>query len=509
MRDGTWALVLALVYFGAARVGLSFATVGKSVTLVWPPSGIALAALVLGGRRLWPGVFVGALAVNAWTPGVPLLSALGMAGGNTLEAVLAATLLSRTRFDRSLERMSDLLRFVALGAVVSTVAAATVGAGSLIAGGVIPARELGTTWLVWWVGDLIGDLVFAPAVLTLGALRHRRFSGKHVIEAAMLVGVFALLAATVFGYLPLVPGRDFPQGYALFPVRVWAALRFGVPGAALINLALASIVVWSTVNGRGPYVQPTLGASLLYSQTFLGVAVLTSLAFAAVVAERDRAIGRRDEFLSLASHELNTPLTPLMLSLQTLEKKLAGDDNAPRITAARRQVDRLKRLVASMLDVVRGRAQLELSPTRFELGALVTEIADGFRDEIAGHGCTLDLAIEPVTGAWDRDRLGHAIANLLTNAMKYGRGKPIQVTVRQRDDVAELIVADAGVGISAADRARIFGRFQRGAGTEHFPGIGLGLYLVQRIVAAHGGEITVASTPGAGATFTVSLPLAP
>ena len=156
--------VLTAVYVAAAKGGLLLATVGAQVTLVWPPTGIALAALLLGGSRLWPGVALGATLVNAST-GVPLATACGMGTGNTLEALVAAGLLRRLRVQPSLERLRDVAALVVLAAGLSTIASATIGVGSLVLGRVIPQTAAVPAWGTWWLGDALGDIVVAPLVL--------------------------------------------------------------------------------------------------------------------------------------------------------------------------------------------------------------------------------------------------------------------------------------------------------------------------------------------------------
>src|SRR5919201_6316073 len=154
--------VLAAVYVAAAKVGLLLATVGAQVTLVWPPTGIALAALLLGGSRLWPGVALGATLVNAST-GVPLATACGMGTGNTLEALTAVAMLRRCGFQPSLDRLRDVFALVALAAGLSTIASATIGVASLLLGGVLPLRNVTTAWGTWWLGDALGDLWWHPS----------------------------------------------------------------------------------------------------------------------------------------------------------------------------------------------------------------------------------------------------------------------------------------------------------------------------------------------------------
>ena len=183
-------LALALAYFGAAKAGLLLAYENSSVTAVWAPTGISLAALVLWGRGLWPGVALGALLANCWT-GVPVLTVLGIATGNTLEALVGASLLRLVGFRPSLERARDVLALAALAAVLSTMVSATVGVASLYAGDSISASALASGWRTWWVGDMVGDLLIAPFILVFASVPRARPRPGRLIEGA------ALLAALV------------------------------------------------------------------------------------------------------------------------------------------------------------------------------------------------------------------------------------------------------------------------------------------------------------------------
>ena len=229
------------------------------------------------------------------------------------------------------------------------------------------------------------------------------------------------------------------------------------------------------------------------------------------------AVRLRDEFLSIASHELKTPLTSMQLAVQTLQRTIrrgqmpTPERLADRLGIVEDQSKRLTRLINELLDISRitaGRLELERTPT--DLAALTRHVAEQFREELALVGCPLTLHAEtPVVGTWDPARIEQVITNLLTNSMKYGKGQPIEVTVDCVDESARLQVRDEGIGIAPEHLERIFERFERAVAPGRFGGMGLGLYISRQIVAAHGGTIRAASRPGQGATFTVTLPLAP
>lgn len=226
------------------------------------------------------------------------------------------------------------------------------------------------------------------------------------------------------------------------------------------------------------------------------------------------AVRVRDEFLSIASHELKTPLTSLALQSDSLRASAGRGDAEALVRKSeviRRSVDRLTRLVASLLDLSRinaGRLELELEPV--DLAEVARDVVARFEEEAARAACPLSLeAPEPVVGRWDRVRLDQVLTNLLGNAVKYGPGRPVEVRVLADGDRALLSVRDHGIGISAADQRRIFERFERAVSRRHYGGFGLGLWIVREIVEVLGGTVRVESAPGAGSTFTVALSRAP
>ncbi|MEK6607976.1 MAG: hybrid sensor histidine kinase/response regulator [Myxococcota bacterium] len=234
--------------------------------------------------------------------------------------------------------------------------------------------------------------------------------------------------------------------------------------------------------------------------------------------EAQEAVRVRDEFLSIASHELKTPLTPLQLHVQGLLHLVKGEPTGAlteklesRLIVADRQVTRLAKLVDNLLDISRisaGRIDLDLEAV--ELVSLARNVTVRFQQEMTQAGCTLGFhAAGPVIGRWDPIRVEQIVTNLLSNAVKYGAGKPIDVTVEGDDRVGRIVVRDHGIGIAPESQARIFERFERAVSERHYGGFGLGLWIVRKIVDAFGGTIRVESAPGRGATFTVELPRVP
>jgi PAS domain S-box-containing protein len=271
-------ILLAVLYWGAAKIGLRLAYLDGAVTALWPPVGLGIAALVLYGPWLWPGIVIGDLLVGDYS--TPLGTVLGQTAGNTLEVLVAAILLRRLTTGRaSMDRVGDVLALVAAGAV-GTAISASFGTASLRLGNVIGSGEVGEVWRTWWLSDFAGALVVAPLFLTWASPGFARLGRREIVEGLALLAILVLLAE-------LPSQRDVP--YVVFPVLIWSALRFGPRGAATALVVVSGLTVWNTAHNAGPFVRQSITDSLLSSQLFLAAAALTSLVLAAVTAERTRA----------------------------------------------------------------------------------------------------------------------------------------------------------------------------------------------------------------------------
>src|SRR5829696_3475887 len=240
---GALALV-ALLYYLAGRVGLELAYLDGAVAALWPPAGLGLAVLFLYGVRLWPAIVIGDLWLGDWS--TPVGTVLAQTVGNTVAVVVAALLLRRLTGGRGrLERVTDVLAFVACALVAALVSAAF-GPLSLRQGNVISADELGRVFRTWTLGDAAGVLVVAPVIFTWATTTLRGVSRRALVESAAALTLLAALA-------DLAPQREVP--YIVFPVLLWAALRFGPRGAAAAILVVCSITVWNTAENDGPFVR--------------------------------------------------------------------------------------------------------------------------------------------------------------------------------------------------------------------------------------------------------------
>jgi len=294
VEHGAWIagiLVTASIYFAAAKLGFVFAIVAKQVTVVWPPTGIALAALLVLGPRYWPGIALGAFLANA-TADEPLWTAGGIAVGNTLEAVVGAWLLHRLGVRTTLDRLRDVLALILGAALASTMVSATIGAASLChAGG--DWTSFWSLWRVWYIGDGMGDLVVAPLLLVWSRAPHLALARRRPPEAAALVGLAALVTLIVFAGRLGIGLRDYPLHYTVFPLVIWAALRFGQIGTTVVSFVVSGVAIWSTANGLGPFALATAHESLVMLQLFMAVVAGSGLLLGAAIAERDAAEARR------------------------------------------------------------------------------------------------------------------------------------------------------------------------------------------------------------------------
>ena len=284
LRTVVLSLALAAGYYGAARFGLRFASIGRSISLVWPPTGIALAALTALGLRYWPSVAIGALLANLATPVPPLTAAL-IAAGNTLEAVMGATLLRRAwgtdaRLDAARTVRTLVLMAVPLGAVVS----AGFGVFALHLSDALE-HSVATALAVWWTGDLLGGLVVGPLLLAWIVPRPTKAHARGIVEIALLCLGTVAVAELLLGPLvhpPMLQRVDYL--YLLFPFVIWAALRFGPRGATLATFTVAVVAVWHTSRGGGPFIGASGPTTLFAAACYLAAVAVTGLALAAAVA---------------------------------------------------------------------------------------------------------------------------------------------------------------------------------------------------------------------------------
>jgi signal transduction histidine kinase len=513
-----------VVYFAAGKFGLStFAVIHPSAAAVWLPTGIALAALLLGGMRLVPAVFLGAFLVNATTAG-PAASALGVAVGNTLEAVLGTMLVERFAGGRAaFTSAARILKFTGLAGLLSTTVSATVGVASLRLVGQAREVESPAIWFTWWLGDAAGAVLLTPLIVLWWMDRRMEWTSHQVAEALLLLVAIVLVGGLAF-FHPVLAG--YPLAFLCLAPLVWAAVRFGPREMATAVAVVAVIATAATSTSRGPFAALTPNESLLVLQAFLILIAMTVLPMAALTVERrallereraaradaDAASRAKDEFVAILGHELRNPLAAISTAAAVLDSGAATREHrAPLVASIRRQSQHLARLIDDLLDIGR------MTANKLILHREPVELADAVRrcveSMVAARGlesARLELSLAPVWIDADPVRITQIVENLLGNALKHTPlGRRIRVTVEDIGAVAELRVEDEGLGIQPELLPRVFDPFIQGQqGLDRSAGgLGLGLTLVRRLTELHGGTIDARSAGvGLGSVFVLRLP---
>lgn len=293
LQNFLWTLGVCLLYLTTAKLGLEYAVIGQTVTLLWPPSGIALAATMIGGYRLCPGIALGALIANVGSD-VPILTLFIITLGNTLEPLCGAILLKRQKnFSLVFDKVSDVLMLVLLAAIGSTIVGASFGTLGLFVGGEISVADFGLTWLIWWLGDGMGVLVISPVLLAgfdMARAIPTLFTSKKALEAFVLIVALTVVGQTIFGNPKFAGVGYFPVSLSMFPFVIWSALRFGTIGAAIVALVASLLAINGTVQGTGPFALDSAMESLIRWCLFADLLAVTGLILAAVNSGREKAL---------------------------------------------------------------------------------------------------------------------------------------------------------------------------------------------------------------------------
>ena len=516
--------MLAVVYLATAKLGLGLDPIGGFATLVWPPAGISVAALILFGPGLWPGVALGAFLANL-DAGAPVHVAAAIALGNTGEALIGRGLiLAVAHFTPSLARLRDVGALILAAALCPTVAA-LMGASSLVIGGVIPVSSFAATWTAWWMGDAIGILTFAPALLVWLHLGVGRMDLRLGAEVVALIVAILIVGGLVFRG-PTGGGPAAWELYMLSPLLGWAALRFEQRGAVSTIVLVSAIAISATALGMGPF-QGSLSERLRGLQLFMALNSVTFLLLAAVTAERrvaeERVVLARDEaqaaneakskFLTMMSHELRTPLTGIIGYAGLMAEGLSGplthtqEIQVGRIRSAAWQ---LVEIIDNILSFARGEAGRELTRTKpIDPVAIALEAWEVVEPLALTKGIELRLVRPetPFTIRSDPEKLRQILLNLLGNAVKFTGQGPIDVWFEGDGTRTELHVRDRGPGIPPDQLDRIFEPFVQLTEDESrtMGGTGLGLPVARALARALGGDLRVESKLGSGSTVILSL----
>ncbi len=525
------------LYLVSGKFGLMTALPPGFATAIWPASGVALAAAIFWGPRIWPGVWVGAFLVNigplilqGTTTTFSVLTAVGIASGSTLEALFGVFLVSRF-IGRSnpFERGSHVLKF--LGAeILACMAGATFGVSCLTWAKVIPLDYAFTNWVTWYLGDLVGTILIAPVPfvwkLSPGICWNLRRGG----ETFLLLLLVLITSQLSFG-TPFSVNLSYPLTYIFLVLVAWVAIRFSSHGVITLTLITSILAVWGTLKGHGVFGNIPRQESLLLWQSFAGILCVTGLTLAAVLREREQVtreldhshketqaiaheLARSNEslehFASMASHDLREPLRTLTMYLELTAKQL-GKLSTPQageyLQEALSGAKRMKRLIDDLLNFSRVEAE-KLSVEELVCKDIIETARENLKLAILENHATIILKNIPHTIKGNFGQLTELFQNLLSNAIKYHGENPPEICIacEKREREWLFSISDKGIGFEPQFAEHIFKVFKRLHSQSAYQGTGIGLALCKRVIEKHGGEIWAESQPGKGATFYFSLP---
>ncbi len=536
-------LGVAAAYLLTAKLGLSLAGATRQVTTIWPPSAIALVALFLGGYNLWPGVLLGAFLANILTQ-EPTVVAVVIALGNTLEGLTGSYLLRSFGFRRNLQRIWDVICLMVFSALIGTTISATLGALSLILGSIISFASFGSVWFTWWLGDLMGILIFAPLLFLIAQPKSYKLVVQRRVESLIVVCFIVIAAIAIFTLRGTFAFSAYLAPYMMFPLVIWAVHRFEQIGAATSVFIIATVSIIGIVIGHSPFSNGghTVEQNLILLHLYLATITVTALVVAVIVgdrnvneqllkkrnkslalarasalnnvAQRREAQRKQDYLVNMASHELKTPLTAAKLFAAILRKDIEDSDSAESVAHLDKlsvELDRLSKLSGDLTDASQTKAgKLQIHKERFKVDDAVAEIMADMQLTIARQR---RLRLDGSSGATiyaDKERFRQVLTNLIKNALTYSpTDSEVVVYLETKNGQLTVKVQDFGTGIPNADQDKVFEPFYRvAANRARTPsGLGLGLYISQQIIDLHKGRIWVDSHPKKGSTFSFSLPI--
>lgn len=506
-----------------ARLGLNLALVHGQVTPIWPPTGIALVAFLLLGRRMWPAVALAAFAVNLPLGPSPVGAAL-IACGNTIGPLVSAELLRRADFHLDLDRMRDAVAIVVLGALVGMTISASIGSSVLIISGAVPTTKLASTWAVWWAGDAMGVLLVAPMLLTFIPRPGLRPLGwRRSLELTVLLIAIGVITYFLFE-------NQFRLEYLVLPLIAVAAWRFRLRGAAPAALIASVIAAWSAVNGMGPFASENLLEKMVTLQAFNVSLSLASFLLASFADTRQRgedlarlyhsaslAIAAKNNAIDVAGHELGPPVAALTSYLAILSDGQLGPP-PPRWRATLNVLADKAWQVNRIMDELVQAARIEAKTERtrhvpIDLREDVKRAVDRAREraEVSGAKIAVSLPDEPLPVNADSRQIGRILDNLINNSLTYVARPPrleLEAVAERNRGIVRVI--DNGVGMSDQERSRVFQPFHRtkDPAFSMVPGVGLGLYSSRILAEANEGRLSLERTePGVGTCFALELPL--
>jgi|GEM_PF-2028434 signal transduction histidine kinase len=552
---------MAVIYYFAARLGLLMELGHTNASPVWPPSGIAFAALILCGSELWPGIWFGAFIANVvvfnlnHVAGMPaiLITSAGIATGNTLEAVTGYYFIKKFKCKHILGRSQDFALFFITVLFMCLVSSLT-GPFMLSVSKIIDWHQYYTIWFTWWTGDVSGIIVLTPVLLAWWKPKRRMWNTQSIIQVVLLFIVLGIYLEAVFGdWLPLWPNKA--KIFLIFFIITWCVFSMSQRQLAIASLAISVFSIWSTLNLTGPFGESSINESLISLQVFLCVISITMMFLSTTlnerrqkeddlkeansnlelkIAERTLSLEKQKEELKQAnerlvekakelenvnkesrsfahavSHDLREPLRTIASYLQLIEERYKNKLDSDADIFIDFAVDGAKRM-NMLIDDMLTYSRIEHSQGNFsdvDLNEILAIVKNNLHTTIQENSARITLISPlPVVTA-DHSEMVQLFQNIIENSIKYKSDKlpEIHIDAKRQNGLWQITIADNGIGIPKEYHERIFIIFQRLHTREQYDGTGIGLSICKRIIEKHGGKIWVESELSKGSTFYFTL----
>ena len=554
---GLKILGLATAIYITGKPGQQLATVPDNLMILWLSSGIGLAAVLLWGYRVWPGLWLGGWLVNLWpifgSVGslTSFLAGLGIASGLTLQALVGAFLI--TRLAQGRETINSTRSIIIFTIIVggTCLINCTAAITSLSLAGLITWQDYVRSCYTWWLGNMSGVLLITPFILVWSKPFQLQWQVGRITEALAVIGSIVAVGYIVFS-------TTAPVGFIYFPIILWSMLRFGQRCTTLALVFMTQMIIWNTSQHAGLFGRLNLNNALVLMEAFTATFIVTALIGLAFIIERKQAqkeiadyyqtleqkIAERtqelaqvtqvaeearaaaenanrskSQFLTNMSHELRTPLNAIIGYSEMLQEE-ATEIEQPTMVADLQKIagsgKHLLHLVNDILDLSKIEAgKMEIFLEDFEVTKLVESVVTTVEPLLSKKSNQLKLQLAPGLGEMQSDetKVRQTLLNLLSNAAKFTDHGTIGLAVSQlttiQGDFVSFSISDTGIGMTTKQLGRLFEAFNQGdnSTSRNYGGTGLGLVISRHFCRMLGGDITVESSPGQGSTFTFNLPL--
>ena len=549
LRYSSLLAIFTLAYMFTGMVGLFIQTGHDGITPIWPPSGIALYAFLRFGPRMWPLIVI-SIFMLGWHHNIPLLSIMFAAFGNTCEALLGWKLCRHFGIEFG-KRLRDTWLFLLLPVLMAPLAGASIGSLGMVLGGAADWQALPFMWLMWWLGDACGILLFTPLLYAWVRPPAMFRSAPRLLEWFVITGFSIFL-----GWYTFVFERQQPPGefinimFLVTPFLLWASIRLGLRGATLVSLIACSWVLWGAAGGTGPFAMENVRMAGMIESSFILVITLTALVVQALFREHtldlesirqanealtervrqrtaelqrtnealmaardsaEQANASKTRFLVAASHDLRQPLQAITTHTDILGMR----SSLPEIAGNIEQLEIANRCMTRILDKLADISRIEAGDVTMDIGvfavdSLLDELGQQHSQEAASKGLSLEITRCGRNIRSDYTLLLQILQNLISNAIRYTDSGGITVECHPQDDTLRIAVTDTGPGIQEEHRDIIFEEFYQldNPARSRDRGMGMGLAIVRRLASLLDLPVHLDSAPGQGSTFAIDVPLA-